>query len=64
MLEPHVDDLRRLMWRYRDQRMSLADACLVRMSEQISGCRVMTLHAHFRRYRRHGRGVIPIIAPR
>lgn len=57
---PH---LRRLMQRYRDVPMSLADACLVRMSELIDDLAVMTLDSDFRIYRRRGRNVIPLIAP-
>jgi predicted nucleic acid-binding protein len=41
--------------------MSLADACLVRLSELHSDCQVFTLDADFRR--RHGRQVIPLLAP-
>ena len=37
--------------------MSLAEACLVRLSELHSDCQVFTLNADFRRYRRHGRQV-------
>jgi hypothetical protein len=43
--------------------MSLADACLVRLSEPHSDCQVFTLDADFRRYRRHGRQAIPLPAP-
>lgn len=52
-----------LMRRYADAPMSLADASLVRLSELHPDCRVFTLDSHFRRYRRHGRQVIPVLAP-
>lgn len=52
-----------LMRRYSDAPMSLADACLVRLSELHSDCRVFTLDSDFRRYRRHGRQVIPLLSP-
>ena len=52
-----------LMERYSDVPMSLADACLVRLSELHSDCRVLTLDSHFTRYRRHGRHVIPLLMP-
>lgn len=52
-----------LMRRYSDIPMSLADASLVRLSELHSDCRVFTLDSHFRRYRRHGRQIIPVLAP-
>ena len=43
--------------------MSLADACLVRLSELHFDCQVFTLDADSRRYRRHGRQVIPLLRP-
>ena len=42
---------------------SLADACLVRMSEVFDRSRVLTLDANFHIYRRHGRKVIPVLSP-
>jgi predicted nucleic acid-binding protein len=48
---------------YRSLPMSLADACLVCMTEQHPSCRVMTTDSHFRIYRRHGRQMIPVIMP-
>lgn len=48
---------------YRDVPMSLADACVVRMSELYPRCRVMTTDSDFRIYRRGRRNVIPLIAP-
>ena len=42
---------------------SLADACLIRMSEQHERCRVMTLDSDFHIYRRHGRKAIPLLRP-
>ncbi len=56
--------VRKLMSRYRDQGMSLADACLVRMSELFTNCAVLTLDSDFRVYRRNGRQVIPVQMPR
>ena len=52
-----------LMARYDEVPMSLADACLVRMSEQYSDCAVFSIDGDFRLYRRHSRGVIPLISP-
>jgi len=52
-----------LMRKYRDVPMSLADACLVRMSEIYPAARVFTLDADFKLYRRHGRQSIPLICP-
>jgi len=43
--------------------MSLADACLVRMSELYEGATIMTIDSDFLHYRRNGRNVIPLIYP-
>ena len=48
---------------YRSLPMSLADACLVCMTEQHPSCRVATTDSHFRIYRRNGRQMIPVIMP-
>lgn len=52
-----------LMRRYRSVPMSLADACLVRMSETMDEVVVFTLDADFGIYRRRGRQVIPTLSP-
>ncbi len=49
--------------KYASVPMSLADACLVRMSELHSTARVFTLDADFKLYRRNGRQTIPLIYP-
>jgi uncharacterized protein len=56
-------DLRALMRRYRNRPMSLADACLVRLSEIHTAAQVLTLDSDFRIYRRHGNKVIPVRMP-
>lgn len=55
--------IRKLLRRYRNVPMSLADACLVRMSELRNEPVIVTLDNDFKIYRRHGRQVIPLIAP-
>lgn len=55
--------VRALMKRYRKLPMSLADACLVRMTERVADCRVVTFDSHFRIYRRHDRRPIPVLMP-
>lgn len=55
--------VRRLVTRYRDRPMSLADACLVRMAELYDEAAVLTIDADFTIYRKNGRQVIPLIAP-
>ena len=62
-LQTEAAALENLMRRYEDIPMSLADACLVRLSELHSDCQVFTLDADSRRYRRHGRQVIPLLRP-
>lgn len=56
-------DVRALMHRYRNRPMSLADACLVRLSEIHSAGEVFTLDSDFHVYRRHGNKVIPLLMP-
>lgn len=56
-------DLRALLHRYRNRPMSLADACLVRLSELHTNAEVFTLDSDFRIYRRHGNKVIPVLMP-
>jgi len=56
-------DVRALMQRYRNRPMSLADACLVRLSELHASGEVFTLDSDFRFYRRHGNKVIPVLMP-
>ena len=62
-IEDQLADLRTLMSRYRDRPMSLADACLVRLSELHRDSKVFTLDADFRIYRRHANKVIPVLMP-
>jgi uncharacterized protein len=62
-IEDQLADLRTLMSRYRDRPMSLADACLVRLSELQRDSIVFTLDGDFRIYRRHGNKVIPLLMP-
>jgi predicted nucleic acid-binding protein len=53
-----------LLKKYRDRQMDLADACIVRMTELMRGCCVVTLdRVDFAVYRRNGRELIPAIAP-
>jgi len=62
-IDEHVGVLRRLMHKYRDTPMSLADACLVRMAEIHEHHAVMTLDADFSIYRKHGRTPLALIQP-
>jgi predicted nucleic acid-binding protein len=62
-LEEELEPVATLMTRYRDTPMSLADGCLVRMSELLAGSRVLTLDGDFRVYRKNRREAIPLITP-
>jgi uncharacterized protein len=59
----HQEQVLGLMDKYADVPMSLADACLVRMTEVLPEPVVLTTDTDFRVYRRHGRQVIPCIVP-
>lgn len=53
-----------LVRKYRDQRMDLADACVVRMSERYPDSLVYTVDRRdFLVYRRHGRRPVPCVFP-
>ena len=58
-----IDSLRLLMKKFGDVPMSLADACLVRMTEIDPHGVVLTLDSDFRIYRRNRRQVVPTISP-
>ncbi len=62
-LEDEAAAVSKLMDRYDNVPMSLADACLVRLSEIHPKIPLLTLDSDFRIYRRHGRQMIPVIAP-
>ncbi len=62
-LADHVSSLRKLLTKYKSVPMSLADACLVRMSDIDSDISIVTIDGDFRIYRRMGRHPIPLVAP-
>jgi predicted nucleic acid-binding protein len=53
----------RLLRKYADRPMSLADACLVRLAELHDGASLLTIDGDFTVYRKHGRRMIPLIVP-
>lgn len=59
-LVDQLEAVRALMKKYESIPMSLADACLVRMSE-LNNSRVFTFDSDFRIYRRFGRQRIPLV---
>jgi len=62
-LETELEPVLRLMAKYASVPMSLADACLVRMTELFADGLLLTTDTDFRIYRRHGRQVIPCVSP-
>lgn len=62
-LDDHRADVFRLLRKYADRPMSLADACLVRMAELTDPCQVFTTDTDFLVYRRKGRHVISLLSP-
>jgi predicted nucleic acid-binding protein len=63
VLQAEASAVTSLMRKYADIPMSLADACLVRLSELVPHAVVYTLDADFGVYRRKGRSVIPVLTP-
>lgn len=63
-LAREASHLASLAAKYADRPMDIADACLVRMSELTSKCRIWTVdRADFSTYRRHGKKAIPCEFP-
>lgn len=62
-LNDDSESTRELMNRYQNVPMSLADACLVRMSELIPGSSVLTLDSDFLIYRKNRNQMIDLIIP-
>ena len=59
----HLEPVLKLMEKYGEVPMSLADACLVRMMEVMADPVLLTTDADFLIYRRHGRQAIPMRRP-
>lgn len=62
-VESEAEALEALMTKYADVPMSLADACLVRLTELGGPSRVLTFDSDFRVYRRHRSQRIELVAP-
>lgn len=62
-LGSHLVPVLRLMHKYADVPMSLADASLVRMTEVLAEPTLLTTDGDFRVYRRHSRHVVPCVTP-
>ena len=62
-LAEDLEPVLRLIQKYSDIPMSLADACLVRMTETVREPLILTTDGDFRLYRRHSRQVVPCVTP-
>ena len=62
-LNDEIESIEKLMQRYESVPMSLADACLVRMSEIYTDTSILTLDSDFRIYRQHRNQEISVIMP-
>jgi len=62
-LAANVDPVVKLIEKYSNVPMGLADACLVRMTETLAEPIVLTTDEDFRVYRRHSRQVVPCVTP-
>jgi len=62
-LGEQITAVRALFERYDNVPASLADACLIRMSELHEPGLVLTLDSDFQVYRRQGRKTIPLLTP-
>lgn len=62
-LSGEISIIKSSMNKYENVPMSLADSCLVRMSELIDNSVVFTIDSDFLIYRKKGKKVIPLIFP-
>ena len=62
-LDNDTEPVLTLLQKYADVPMSLADACLVRMTETLSEPVILTTDSDFRIYRRHSRQMVPCRTP-
>ena len=62
-LDEHIQPVKKLLLKYRSVPISLADACLIRMSELHPDSRIFTLDSDFNLYRKDRRRIIPTIMP-
>jgi predicted nucleic acid-binding protein len=62
-LDAEIAPIVKLLSKYASVPMSLADACIVRMSELHRRLPIVTLDSDFRIYRRNGRQALPVLLP-
>jgi predicted nucleic acid-binding protein len=63
-LSANLAPVLKLIQKYAEVPMSLADACLVRMTETLPDAVILTTDTDFRIYRRLGRQTVPCVTPR
>jgi predicted nucleic acid-binding protein len=63
-LAANLEAVLKLIQKYSNVPMGLADACLVRMTEILPDSMILTTDADFRIYRRNGRQTVPCAIPR
>jgi predicted nucleic acid-binding protein len=62
-LTANMEQVVRLIEKYSNVPMGLADACLVRLTESLADPIILTTDQDFRVYRRHSRQVVPCVTP-
>ena len=63
-LTENLESVVKLIEKYSNVPMGLADACLVRMTETLADPVILTTDRDFRVYRRHSRQVVPCLTPK
>lgn len=63
-LADELEPVLALLRKYADVPVSLADACLVRLTETAPDPVLLTTDGDFRVYRRHSRHAVPCVLPR
>ena len=62
-LSGEIQAVKKLMSKYANVPMSLADACLIRMTEIEKNSQIITLDQDFNVYRRFNRQQVPVLMP-
>jgi predicted nucleic acid-binding protein len=62
-MDNDMEPVLKLLQKYADVPVSLADACLVRMTETLPDPVILTTDSDFRIYRRHSRQIVPCVMP-
>ena len=62
-LDNDVESVLKLLGKYANIPIGLADACLVRMTEMLPDPIILTTDSDFRIYRRHSRQIVPCAMP-